>query len=142
MSDVKNAVRDLEERAKQGDTKSMVKLGIYHLYGDGEVARDYQQSRKWFEQAANQGDTSSMVRLGVNYLYGINGTVSDPQQAEKWFKQAAELGSGEALMALGDFYLNGHDVERALEKAIPLLRRLRKKGLSMVLGKLLLLMKS
>jgi TPR repeat protein len=127
-------------RAAEGGVKSaQVHMGINYRYGDDGVAKDLQESHKWFLRAAGdpfgvwakllsylgvRSDTDVDIEstrhaqnnLGSNYRRG-NGVQRDYTQALRWYEAAAKLGSAQAKKNLGLCYLNGWGVEKDQTKA-------------------------
>ena len=68
-----NYTKDLENRAKAGDSDSQVELGLCYLNGEG-VKQNYKKAQKYFESAADQMNAAANYWLGTMYE---NGTAKD-----------------------------------------------------------------
>jgi TPR repeat protein len=84
--DLSTDVRQLKERAAQGDASAQLQLGGMYFTGQG-VPQDYPEALKWYRLAAAQGEASAQYNLGGMYEAGA-GVPQDYVQAHKWFNLA------------------------------------------------------
>ena len=113
MSDAKDAVRDLEERAKQGDAKAMVRLGLNSLRGLHDTTQNPQLAKKWFEQAVELGSAEALAGLGSFYLQdrSVGGGI---ERAVAYFEAAADKGSAWGAVYAASCYADiGNDAAGA-----------------------------
>ena len=110
--------KDLEKKAKKGDTVAQYEVGICYLEGKG-VAQDYKKATKWLKKSMDQGnedarakfyscyskdleilayyfdDIEAQYGLGLAYLNGT-GVAVDKEAAAEWFYKAKNNGHKEA----------------------------------------------
>jgi TPR repeat protein len=98
----------LLEKAKQGDAKSQVGLGLCYERGEG-VPEDKVEAVKWYCKAAEQGYAEGQFNLGYCYDAGV-GVPEDNVEAVKWYRKAAEQGHVMAQTKLGICYAHGEGV--------------------------------
>ena len=108
-------VAALEKKARAGDTKAQLRLGIAFEFGEG-VAKNLDEAARWYRIAADRGDPVAQTNLA--YLYENGGaSLRDPAEAAKWYMRAAVSGFARAEFNLGTLYLQGTGVERSDEEA-------------------------
>jgi TPR repeat protein len=76
-------------------------LGVLHITGEEEVARDHIEAAHLFQLAANQGVPKAQYNLGVCYRLG-EGVPKDMEEANRWLRAAAEQGCSDAKKMLDD----------------------------------------
>jgi TPR repeat protein len=108
--------RDVERRAKAGDTKAMVELGNRFSFGE-EVEKDDKAAIEWYRRAAELGDETGMFNLAVCLRLG-EGTEKNCAAAVEWFERVLETDPYFASFALGEIYANGEGVPENREAAI------------------------
>src|SRR5215475_1560259 len=74
-------VRQLKERAAQGDASAQLQLGGMYYIGQG-VPQDYTEALRWYRLAAAQGEASAQYNLGGMYEAGA-GVPQDYVQAHQ-----------------------------------------------------------
>jgi len=87
--DKEEAAKWMRKSAEGGHGMGQLRLGDYHLKGEG-VAEDKVEAVKWYRKAAEQegpGQYSAMWRLGQCYYEGT-GVLQDTAEAIKWLRKA------------------------------------------------------
>jgi TPR repeat protein len=142
------ATKDLEsfspsllKKAEAGDSEAQYLLGYNYLWGRG-VAKNEQESIRWFILSANKGHPKSMNSLGAFFLKNkIDSPETDAEIAKAtpeisfskakkdlnqphhlqmalfWFMQAADAGNPRAKTNIGSMYWNGIGLEQNLTEA-------------------------
>jgi TPR repeat protein len=112
-----DATAALRARAAKGDTAAQVVLG--NMYCDGKgVAKDSDESDKWYRMAAEGGDVLSQwwmgMRAGTRVVLRDGHYVGQQDWAEaaKWFRMAAEQGHAMSQCLLGDIYADGDGIRQ------------------------------
>ena len=100
----------LEQKAKSGDAKAQVQLGLACATGDG-VPKNEGEFVKCFRIAADQGDATSEYHLSEMYFTG-RGVPVDFCEALKWLRKAAEQGDAHAQYNLAAMYAQGSGVSK------------------------------
>lgn len=90
VTDVDDDVKEVLERARDGDPDAQYEMGMRYRTGDG-VFEDEHESVKWLGYAADAGNVDAMYEMGVSFDLGI-GVPIDEFIAEEWYKRAAEKG--------------------------------------------------
>lgn len=122
-------VKELEERAEDGDVEAMMTLAFMNFapsLSEWDFVYDHVTSPEWLERAAALGHVPAMLRLGRLYTrtQGWRTVDEDVRTGRNWFLKAAgkPYFSVEALMALGDLSTNRdggtfniHDLDGARE---------------------------
>jgi TPR repeat protein len=83
------------ERGKFAPDRLPVSLHLL-CTGDGGIAKDLNQARRWFQLAAEQGDREAQAVLGGMYMEGEGGPAG-PAIGARWLRRAAEAGHPEAM---------------------------------------------
>ena len=99
MSDVDDDVKDILQKAKDGDADAQYEMGLRYRSGDGTF-EDECESFRWLMEAAEQGHAAAMYEVGVCYDTGICVSI-DGDVADEWYRKAAEKGDGDAKRVLG-----------------------------------------
>ncbi len=94
LTDVDDDVKDVLQRAKEGDPDAQYEMGMRYRTGDG-VFEDEQESVRWLGSAADGGNVDAMYEMGVSFDLGI-GLPIDEFAAEEWYRKAAEHGHEKA----------------------------------------------
>lgn len=98
--------------------EAAVILGNVYRTGFGGLARDPEESRKWFERAFEVGHVAAAKMLGDLYYEGA-GATRDVKKAVAWYRKAAKLDLPAAEVALADILLEGDDgVRQDREEAL------------------------
>lgn len=103
-------LREMIEKAEQGDVNAQWKLGWKYYDGDG-VRNDYTKAFSYFKLVADAGYVDAQCVLGLLYEDGI-GVEKDYTLAAYYYKLAAEQNYSEAQNRLGLLYVNGQGVVR------------------------------
>jgi len=101
----KQALRQLQSLAEQGNAGAQSNLGYMYYSGEG-VPKDPVEAVKWFRKAADQGDADAQTNLGIMYE-GVKGVSRDLAEALKWYRKAADQGNADAQNHLGYYYSRG-----------------------------------
>lgn len=88
-------IKDLEQKARDGNATAQKNLGVIHYYGKG-VEQDDTKAFEWFEKAAQQGDANAQCDLGTMYYNG-DGVQQDDNKAFEWYSNAARQGLKQAF---------------------------------------------
>lgn len=121
----KPEVSKLLTKAREGSTKSQLRLGTAYQYGLG-VEQDSKTAEYWLKLAAGYGDPEAQTQLGVLYLQPE--FASSRAQSVRWFLRAAADGYANAEHNLGLLYLLGIGVTADREQAIHWFRRASQHG--------------
>ncbi len=113
----------LLEKAKQGDAKSQVGLGLCYERGEG-VPEDKVEAVKWYCKAAEQGYAEGQFNLGYCYDAGV-GVPEDNVEAVKWYRKAAEQGHVMAQYNLGSLI---HAATKDNVEAVKWIRKAAEQG--------------
>ena len=97
-SDVDDDVRDILQKARDGDADAQYEMGLRYRSGDGTF-EDECESFRWLMEAAEQGHAAAMYEVGVCYDTGICVSI-DGDVADEWYRKAAEKGNGDAKRVL------------------------------------------
>ncbi len=115
------ALKELRQRAEQGDAKAAYDVGEVYVGGQG-VPEDDAEAVRWFRKAADKGSAPAQWRLGAAYSDGW-GVRQDRAEAVKWFRSAAEQGGPEFAFQLANLYLTGEVVPYDAAESTRWLRR-------------------
>ena len=86
-ADAKKApLRQLMERAEQGDAIAQSNLGVMYANGEG-VTQDYEKAVEWYQKAAQQGFANAQYNLGVMYEHS-KGVTQDYEKAVEWYQKS------------------------------------------------------
>ena len=97
------------------DDMAMRVFALLYRYGDG-VAKDIEESRKWFGMSANLGNVQSLRSLASAYREG-SGVPKDIKKALELYEQAANRGDNLAQNSISWIYYTGEGVDRDFDKA-------------------------
>lgn len=86
------------EKANQGDTKAMIRMGSYYQTGKNGVEKDIEKALSWYKKAVEKGDARAAILIGTMYSLGRDVT-KDENEALKWFNKAQELGDKTGMAA-------------------------------------------
>ena len=116
----------IKQQAEQGSAMAQISLGSCYEQGKG-VARNYQESVKWYRKSAEQGCAIGQGMLGYCYYNGT-GVAQDYAEAVKWFRKAAEQGNALAQCTMGTCYGLGNGVRQDFAEAVIWLRKSAEQG--------------
>lgn len=103
-----DAVKDMEELAREGDMDAQYLMG--KLYRDGPLLTpDSVNARYWFAQAARQGHMYAQYSLG-KLLLSEDVEVHDAERGTHWLEVSAKNGNDYAAYRLGKEYFKGNNV--------------------------------
>jgi hypothetical protein len=97
-TDLKAALRLLQQAVKHGSLKARRRFGEIYLKGIG-VKPNLPNAASWFATAAKLGDAESQFQLGSLYQCGV-GVEHSFEKAQYWLKQAADQNHKEARKLL------------------------------------------
>ena len=116
------------ERAKNGNTESMVWLARQYAGQKSEIKRDLPRAVAWYEKAALAGNAEAMFEFAFCAEVG-KGCPQDKQKAMAWYEKAADAGNGNALYRLGYFRAKGlMGLRQSREKAFKLFLEAKTNG--------------
>lgn len=149
------AVAEIEQKAEQGDDRSLVILGTMYAIGL-IVHKDYNKTRELYEKAASNGSKFAQFNLGFLYLYlddpllkedthenkekniikflGIaqswreKVSLQDYAKALTQFSEAARQGDALTQTLLGGMYILGHGLPQNPVKAREWFERAAEQG--------------
>ncbi len=116
QAQVAESLRQLIERAEQGDMMSQFNLAWCYDNGDG-VPKSPEECARWFRRAAEQGYGPAQFFAGRCYMEGY-GVAYDAREGAEWFAKAAGQGDLNAINHLGVCYDKGNGVEQNCAEAI------------------------
>src|ERR1700735_291832 len=119
-------VTALEQRAKSGDAKAQVQLGLAYATGDG-IPQNEAESVKWFRKAADQGEPHAQYNLAAMYVQGL-GVSKDDVEAAKWMRKSADQGLAAGQFGLGSMYAHGNGVTQSESVAVSWYRKAADQG--------------
>lgn len=126
MSNTKEDILRLQERANAGDASAQNSLGCAYHNADG-VTRDYTKAKEWYLKAAAQKDSHAQSNLGILFHYGL-GVNKNEHQAFRWYRKSALNGNLYGLFHLGEFYEFGTWVDKDIATAYFLYSKAEVKG--------------
>lgn len=109
----------LLQKAKSGEAKANVDLGIAYFLGKG-VQKNSAEAFALFQSSSQKGNVVADYYLALCYGSG-EGTKEDKEKAIFYLKKAAEQGLVEAENTLAGSYTLGDGVEKDKDKALSLL---------------------
>lgn len=89
--------KELEKKAKNGDSAAQTELGLCYLYGNG-IGVDDKKAQKWFEKAIDQNNADAMFWMG--YMIESSRVIKVKYNSEDLYKKAASLEQPDALYTL------------------------------------------
>ena len=105
------AVDNYKRAAERGHALAAADAGRKYELGDGPVAKNEEESVKWYKLASEFGDTHSTFKLGTMSELG-RGVPHDDAKAAEYYRKAADRGSFFAMYALGLLVEAGRGVPR------------------------------
>lgn len=118
--------------AEQGSATAAHTLG--HMYEEGRgVARNLEESRKWFRRAIESDNLMELHLIGTQHLLPIHGgdDHGGPEMAAMWWRPAAERGEVGSQFSLSFIYFWGNErtgFPRDLEEALKWARMAAESG--------------
>ncbi len=106
----------LRKSANQGYAPAQFYLAKLYENGEGGLAKDAAQARRWTERAAQGGERKAMHNLGLYYFEGTGGPTNQTT-ASQWFRRAADLGLTDSQYNLGKLYEIGSGVTQNTAEA-------------------------
>ena len=92
-------VKDLEQKAHQGDSQAQYDMGMAFRYGYGGVATSNIDAALWFREAVDQEHPRAQFELGLMYEFG-EGVPMNLKRAHGLYEKAARQDIREARISL------------------------------------------
>jgi TPR repeat protein/serine/threonine protein kinase len=122
----KEAEKPTPKSLTRGLAEAQNTMGWHYYHGDG-VAKNYEESFKWFQKAANLGESSAQFNVGMMYASGT-GVKQDLTEAAKWYKKSAEQGKASAQLNLGMMYISGRGIRQNIDEGKKWLTKAAEQG--------------
>ena len=122
----KEADKPSPKSLTRGLAEAQNTMGWHYYHGDG-VAKNYEESFKWFQKAANLGESSAQFNVGMMYASGT-GVKQDLTEAAKWYKKSAEQGKASAQLNLGMMYISGRGIRQNIDEGKKWLTKAAEQG--------------
>lgn len=106
----------LRKSANQGYAPAQFYLAKLYENGEGGLAKNAAEARRWTERAAEGGERKAMHNLGLYYFEGTGGATNQTTAAQ-WFRRAADLGLTDSQYNLGKLYEIGSGVTQNTAEA-------------------------
>jgi len=100
-------VREIIQKAKEGDKDHQLVLGNMYFEGEG-VVKDHLLAFEWFLKAADQGKAEAQYAVGMMYYRGL-AVDRHMGKAMMWLKIASKQDHLRALYLLGTIYYTGEE---------------------------------
>lgn len=113
-------LREMEEKAKQGDTISLAIIGSMKLHGI-YLEKDVETGVSYLEKAALK-ETSVMIQLGALYA-SIEFSKHEYAKARYWYQEADKKNDPEAAFRLGSMYWLGEGIIKNDKVALGFLKK-------------------
>lgn len=109
--DEEEAFRWWKEAAENGDSESMVRIGVVLRGRDDDSGASAEEAFEWFEAAAVLGNREALYYTGLMNLIGQG--VSEPrmERGVEELTRSAQLGYISAMIAVSKAYVSGMGVE-------------------------------
>ena len=117
---------ELRRKAEAGDASAQTDLGICYAYGYG-VARNINETVKWFQKAADKGYGPAAHNLALCYIDG-QGVSQNCTEAVRLFRIAAAKGYTDSQIELGCCLYVGKGCQQDYEEAFKLFKSAAEKG--------------
>jgi TPR repeat protein len=95
-----------EQAAEKGHRFSLVRLGLMHLKGQGNIEQSFEQAAKYFQLASDQGDDTAQLQLGKLYMDGL-GVEQSLEKSHFFYDLSCQSGNQKALYVFGMKQLSG-----------------------------------
>ncbi len=125
--DYSTALSEFRALARKGDPYSQYNVAVFYADDGLGVAKNYEESVKWYRKAAGQGHAEAQFRLSLMYIYGY-GVDANRTLARHWLERAAEQGHRDSQQNLGFMYRAGRGVDRDDAKAAYWYRQAAEQG--------------
>lgn len=113
---VASIIKDVREKAKNGDSKYQVVYGDMFSFGLGQSV-DYEEAFSWYKKAAKKNNLEAQCDLGYCYLVG-QGVVKNHRLSFKYWLKSAKQGYAHSCRDVGQNYLKGVGVKKNFTKAV------------------------
>jgi|GEM_PF-3883341 len=104
------------KKAKTGDPKAQLNLGLDYYNGTGGLEKNYVKAAEWWQKSADQGNLDSLCNLGTIYHRGLGVTQNEAKGLEL-YQRASDQGLGRASLLIGDIYKEGKGLPEDKKKA-------------------------
>ncbi len=101
----------MRQAADLGYAPAQYRLAKAYERGEGGVAKNLSEARRWTERAARAGNRKAMHDLAVYFAEGEGGR-QDYVSAVEWFRKAADYGLSDSQYNLGVLYEQGLGVSQ------------------------------
>ncbi len=122
------ALRGLQQLAKEGDAVAQYDLANMYRSSQGVVKESKDSTSYWYKKSADQGYARAQSSLGWMYYWTKNGVPSDTIKAITYFRKAAEQNFAEGLYSLGEAYGFGIGVTTNATKRVELYHKAAEQG--------------
>ena len=95
--DYPRAIKEFEALAKEGDSRSMVSIGLMYFQGAPNFEKDFGKARDWYIKAIEKGNGDGYNNLGALYFDGF-GVSQDIEMAHALYSYAAEHGNEDTVV--------------------------------------------
>jgi TPR repeat protein len=95
--------KEVEQRAKAGESKAQCWLGYMYRDGMDGVKIDESETIKWQTKAANNGSPGCQFQTGFRYFHG-KGVEKNLAKAQQYLEASAAQGNSDAQTELGDLF--------------------------------------
>lgn len=109
-------VKELENKAKGGDSAAMLELAGCFLNGTNGAAKDAKKAKDWYEKAVKAGNLDGYEGLVACYE-SWDGIEKNPKKAFEYIYKGAKAGSPKMKLRLGKAYENGEGVNKNIQAA-------------------------
>ena len=123
---IEQAIKNLKEKAEQGDPLAQNNLSMKYYYGTG-MEQDKEKAFEWVLQSAKQGFAPAQHAVAVMHLKGT-GVEQDKEKAFEWMLQSAKQGNAPAQHTIAQMYLKGEGVEQNKEKTTKWMLKSKEQG--------------
>jgi localization factor PodJL len=123
-----NPVDRLADKARSGDVKAALVLGLKYADGDG-IAPSDADAVLWLTKAAEAGEPVGQYRLGTLFEKG-RGVTTDAKQAARWYSESAKNGNRKAMHNLAVAYADGSGIDKNFGEAARWFRNAAELGLT------------
>ena len=105
------------KRAMDGDGRSICRLGVMYLFGEGGMEVDIEKAIESFKNASKLGVVEAQTNLAALYMTG-EGLAQNFDKARELLTDAANQSDGFAMCKLGDIYAEGLGVPMDSARAV------------------------
>lgn len=103
----KKEVREMKEKAEDGDADAMHTIGIWYHNGMHGLQESMADAFEWYLKASNAGNAKGMALAGSFMIWKDGNVANDVPEGLHLLHSAAEMGSNYACYCLGEIYYQG-----------------------------------